>query len=227
MDTIEFTRWFLAFFFAGVAIFYWFRIAILTRSLHKSPVFKGAPGTLHYASHIAFRVFRALILGVCVGRLIWPPFDQFIVPFDILWHPAVLMVGNTFLLAAFFAILFLNLTMGRNWRSGTRDWDETELLTKGAFAFSRHPMMLCVLLGQLGFFLALPSLFSLICLIVGMWAVLAQVSVEERILENRHGASFGDYARHTSKWLPFGHPFVKGRGTDGQPRGSGSSPHQA
>ena len=42
-------------------------------------------------------------------------------------------------------------------------------------------MMLAVVAAQLGFFLALPSLFSLLCLAVGVWAFLAQVADAHRV----------------------------------------------
>jgi len=62
-------------------------------------------------------------------------------------------------------------------------------------------MMLCVLLGQVGLFLALPSLFTLVCLVVGVWAVTAQVGVEERLLRQRLGANYEAYVARTPRWL--------------------------
>ena len=64
-------------------------------------------------------------------------------------------------------------------------------------------MMLCVILGQLGLFLALPSLFTLVCLGVGTWAVLSQVGVEEKLLQQRFGEAYTAYKTSTPRWLFF------------------------
>ena len=203
MAATDFTRWFLALFFVGVAVFYTVRILVAKRRTHTSPVFVGYPGTLHSATHLAFRAFRALILAVCVVRLFRPGFDRYLVTFDALWHPAVLMSGVGLLLAGFTAVLVIHFYMGENWRSGTREDDRTRLITTGPFAISRNPMMLCVVVAQTGLFLALPSLFTLVCLAVGVWAVCAQVRVEERLLRQRFGAAYEAYAARTPRWLFF------------------------
>lgn len=201
MTAAEFTRWFLALFFLGVAGFYTARIIVVRRRLHMSPVFMGDLGTLHWATHTAFRVFRVLILGICVARLIWPGLDAYLGYFDSLAQPAVLLTGDAILLVSFIAVLWVHFAMAEAWRSGTRAGDRTQLMVTGPFARTRNPMMLGVLAAQVGFALALPSVFSLICLVVGVWAVHAQVRVEERALRDHHGAAYEAYARRTPRWL--------------------------
>ncbi len=203
MLVIDFTRWFLALFFLGVAAFYTLRILFLKRRMEMSPVFGGVPGSLHFRTHMTFRVFRVLILGVCVSRLAAPTLDRFLLTFDALWQPAVLLAGNCLLLTSFATIISIHLYMGDSWRSGTRAEDGTQLITGGPFAVSRNPMMLCVILGQLGLFLALPSLFTLVCLGVGTWAVLSQVGVEEKLLQQRFGEAYTAYKTSTPRWLFF------------------------
>ena len=199
----DFTRWFLALFFIGVAAFYSLRIVLLKRRISTSPVFTGHPGTLHFATHLAFRTFRVVILAVCVVRLLWPGLDRFLITFDALWHPLVLILGNGLLLASFASIVALNFYMREDWRSGTRLDDRTRIITSGPFAVSRNPMMVCVIIAQIGLFLALPSAFTLICLVVGVWAVNAQVRVEERLLRERFGTTYETYADRTPRWLGF------------------------
>ena len=201
MAAIEFTRWFLALFFAGVAAFYVLRIVRQKGRQGASPVYSGRPGTLHFATHSMFRVFRAAILVVCMVRLVWPPFDRYLVPIEALWHPAVLLAGCMLMALAFQAIVLVHFQMGEDWRSGTRADDQTHLITTRAFAVSRNPMMLCVMAAQLGFFLALPSVFTLVCLVVGVAAVVAQVRVEERLLRQRFGAAYEDYVGRTPRWV--------------------------
>ena len=113
----------------------------------------------------------------------------------------VLLLGDGLMLVAFSAVVLVHFQMGDDWRSGTRDGDHTQLITTGLFAYSRNPMMLGVLLAQLGFFLALPSAFTLVCLIVGVSAVVAQVRVEERLLSDRFGEFYEAYKARTPRWL--------------------------
>ncbi len=203
MSADDFTRWFLALFFLGVAAFYTVRILVAKRRIGVSPVFTGKPGTFHWATHTAFRVFRALILTVCLVRLAWPGFDRYLITYDILWHPVVLIAGSGLLLAGFLAVIAIHVYMGENWRSGARAEDRTRLITTGPFTLTRNPMMLCVITAQVGLFLALPSLFTLVCLVIGVWAVTAQVGVEERLLRKRFGVEYDDYIAHTPRWLVF------------------------
>jgi len=201
MTAVEFTRWFLALFFVGVASFYTVRIIQVSHRLHASPVFSGDLGTRHWAYHAAFRFFRVLILGVCLARLAWPSFDHFLVPFDGLWHPVVLLCGDAMLVGGFAAAIAVHLYMGDDWRSGTRDDAGTQLITTGPFAYSRNPMMLSVMTAQAGLFLAMPSVFTLICLGVGCWAVIAQTAIEEQALIQRFGADYEDYRAATPRWI--------------------------
>jgi protein-S-isoprenylcysteine O-methyltransferase Ste14 len=201
MSAVDFTRWFLALFFVGVAAFYTVRIIVAKRRMHASPVFSGEPGTLHWATHTVFRVFRVLILGVCLVRLAWPGLDRYLVTFDALWRPVVLVLGCSLLVGSFLAVILIHYYMGEEWRSGTRAEDRTRLITTGPFTVSRNPMMLCVIVAQVGLFLALPSLFTLVCLVLGVWAVNAQVGVEERLLRQRFGEDYDTYVSHTPRWL--------------------------
>ena len=201
VTVVDFTRWFLALFFLGVAAFYTLRVFAVARRIRISPVFAGHPGTLHWATHFTFRVFRVLILLVCVARLVWPGIDRYLLTFDALWHPLVLILGNVLLLSGFAVVVAIHGYMGEDWRSGTRAEERTRLITKGPFGVSRNPMMLCVVVAQLGLFLALPSLFTLVCLAAGTWAVTAQVGVEEGLLLERFGAQYEAYKNQTPRWL--------------------------
>lgn len=201
MTAVEFTRWFLAGYFSAVAIFYTVRVLGERARTGASPVFSGTPGTTHFVTHLAFRGFRVAILGVCCARLVWPAFDAYLGPIRVLWHPAVLLSGAALMLASLSAALYIHFYLGRDWRSGTRDGDAPRLITSGPFAISRNPMMVFVMTGQIGLFLALPTAFTLLCLVAGVWAVLTQVGVEERMLEARYGAAYEAYASQTPRWL--------------------------
>ena len=197
----EFTRWYLALFFLGVAAFYTVRILAIKLRRGASPVYKGEPYSAHFLTHLAFRIFRAAILLVCVARLFSPEIDVYLLPIAPLWHPAVLLSGCVLLLGSFGYVVYVHFYMGRDWHSGARTEDPTRLITTGPFSHSRNPMMVCVQGAQLGLFLALPSVFTLLCLAVGVAAVHIQVKVEEAVLEAQHGDAYRAYRERTPRWL--------------------------
>jgi protein-S-isoprenylcysteine O-methyltransferase Ste14 len=201
VDAEAFSRWFLAIFFVVVALFYTVTITIKKHSAGASPVSFGRRGTRHWLIHTTFRVFRVLILLVCLIRLPYPRLDAYLVPITSLWLPAILLFGNTVMLISFVGLIWLHGVMGSHWRSGIPPGEVHPLITTGPFAWSRNTMFLLVQAAQLGFFLSLPSLFTLICLIVGVAAIHAQERLEERHLEATHGTEYARYRERVPRWL--------------------------
>jgi protein-S-isoprenylcysteine O-methyltransferase Ste14 len=201
VEAEAFSRWFLAIFFVAVALFYTVSIRLKTRRTGVSPVTFGRFPARHWLIHTTFRVFRALILLVCLIRLPYPQIDRFLVPIERLWMPALLLTGNGVMLASFAGLIWLHRSMGSHWRSGIPAGDAEPLITTGAYAISRNPMFLLIQLAQIGFFLSLPSVFTLVCLGVGMAAIHAQAGLEERHLAAHHGEAYRRYREKTPRWL--------------------------
>ena len=105
------------------------------------------------------------------------------------------------MIAEFGSVVAIHMYMGCDLRSDARPDDSTSLLTTGPFVVSRNPMMLGVLVAQIGFFLALTSAFSLICLGVGVGAIIVQVGIEERYLRDRFGDTYSRYVDKTPRWI--------------------------
>jgi len=62
-------------------------------------------------------------------------------------------------------------------------------------------MYLGIVAAQVGFFLALPSIFSLICLVVGLIAIYRQTLVEEAHLTHRFSTQYKEYKLLVPRWL--------------------------
>lgn len=201
MDIIDFNRWFLALFFASVALFYAIRVTFLAKKTQETVTPIGPRGSLHFYVHIIFRVFRVAILALCWVRLFWPQTDNSIGIIDGLWTPAVMVIGDGLMLAAMAGIIAINFYLKDRWRSGIPEKAPRELITSGPYRYSRNPMMLFVMVAQFGFFLALPSVFSLVCLLVGIVAVFIQASLEHKALLDAFGDLYRNYCAKTPRWL--------------------------
>jgi protein-S-isoprenylcysteine O-methyltransferase Ste14 len=201
LTAATFSRWFLAAYFVLVAVFYTSRILAISIRTGRSPVSAGDRWSRHWVHHTIFRIFRSTILVVCVTRAIWPSLDQFLLPLSFLWQPALLIAGNVALVFSFAAILYVHFYMAQEWRSGIDGANDRPLIMTGPFALSRNPMFVLIQLGQLGLFLSLPSIFTLVCLVVGVLVIRSQVRLEEAYLQSRHGEQYMDYCSRVPRWF--------------------------
>jgi protein-S-isoprenylcysteine O-methyltransferase Ste14 len=146
-------------------------------------------------------VFRAAILLVCLAR-IFIDLDGLLGVFPWLYHWPVLLAGAVLLLTSFTAVNYLQAYMHEDWRSGiATSADRARLLTKGPYSRSRNPLFLAVMTGQLGFFLALPSVFSLVCLVAGVLVITRQAKEEEKALAQRFGQDYEAYRAKVPRWF--------------------------
>jgi len=192
-----FNAYFLAGFFSFVALFYLVR-------LHTQPMprqFMGKPGSSHWIGHAAFRFFRVLILFVCILRVFMPETDNYLLICHFLYQPVTLIIGAGLMVSGFVFTVIGHYTLGEFWSSGIPLNRMNTLVTKGVYAFSRNPMFIGVLTTQFGFFIALPSVFTFICLIVGFTAIFNQVRIEEQHLSEMINEEYSSYQRHVPRWI--------------------------
>jgi len=79
----------------------------------------------------------------------------------------------------------------------------TELLTRGAYKYIRHPIYCSLLLGGVGAFLKDPSLPGIIILLLLFSFVFATAKVEENKNIERFGEAYRAYVKQTKMFIPF------------------------
>ena len=200
MSDLSLLRLFLAAFFTFVAVFY--TALILYKKKRYQPVTTMGPTySCHWWNHLTFRVFRASIWLVCVWLVFSPTAFSYLLPFEGMMIPQIMWSGAMFLVLGFCIAVAANFTLGDQWRSGIVQNDNHSLIKSGLYNISRNPGYIGVGVAQLGFFLALPSLFSLTCLLVGLFALRKQTLLEEQYLLNRYHQHYASYRELVPRWL--------------------------
>lgn len=201
MTTVDlFVRHFLAIYFTLIGLHYSSRSYALSERMGFSYINYGKRGSKTWWYRYIFNLFRAAILIVCVARL-FLPVDLYLGVIGALNVAGVQIAGVILMLTSFCVIDYVHAYMHMDWRSGIDPAGDQELICTGPFSRTRNPMFLGILLGQLGFFLALPSWFSLVCLVVGGWVIYHQALEEERSLKQRFGKSYERYSERVPRWF--------------------------
>ncbi|WP_148862091.1 methyltransferase family protein [Marinobacter fonticola] len=191
---------FLGIYFLMIGLYYTSRSLGLYARMRFSHIHYGMKGSRTWWHRHVFNVFRASILGVCVTRIFFD-IDAWLGVFDPLYRSPILTAGAALLLIAFSLIEYVQAYMHEDWRSGIDSQNRGHLITTGPYNRSRNPLFIGILLGQLGFFLALPSVFSLVCLMVGAIVILRQAQSEELALSEIYGNEYLDYQARVPRWF--------------------------
>ena len=193
-------RYFLGIFFLMIGLQFTARSLGLYRRHGFSHINYGERATAAWWHRQLFNLFRTLILAGVLAR-IFVDIDHWFGVFPTLYHWPVLLAGTLLLLTSFTLLNYLQAYMDKDWRSGVDEKQTRTLLTEGPFGRSRNPIFMTVMLGQLGFFLALPSIFSLVCLVTGVLVLMRQVRVEEKALSELFGDLYNTYRERVPRWL--------------------------
>lgn len=193
-------RHFLGLYFLLIGLHYTSTALGLWRRTGISHIQYGSRGSATWWNRQVFNLFRATILGVCLARILWP-IDPWLGVIPALYQPPVLLTGMVLMLAGYAIIAHVHAYMQQDWRSGIDEDKSRPLLTEGPFGRSRNPLFLGIMLGQFGFFLALPSLFTGVCLIVGVSVLVRQARREEQALAAAFGDTYQRYRQQVPRWL--------------------------
>jgi len=194
------SRHFLALYFLFIAVHYASTAIGLSKRTAQSHIQYGEKGSATWWIRQVFNFFRGAILVVCITRVFFP-IDPWLGIFASLYSPWVLSIGMVTMLLSLGLVSYNHAYMRQDWRSGIDSDSNRALLTKGPFSRSRNPMFLAIMLGQIGLFLTLPSLFTLICLAMGVAMIRLQAVKEEQALSELYGEEYRQYKNQVPRWF--------------------------
>ena len=166
-----------------------------------SRVHPGQRFSSHWWNHMTFRLFRIVIWLTTITIAISPQYSVYYGPFLRSEPPALIFTGIILMVAGLALALISNYTLASQWRSGVDSDAPAALVQTGLYRISRNPGYIGVAFGQCGFFIAYPSVFTLICVLVGMTALYRQVLFEEAHLHQRFSNTFTHYMRNTPRFV--------------------------
>jgi len=137
---------------------------------------------------------------VCVGGLL----NWFATPWaDDLFSPPWLLIAALIIVSGVFGVAGVLGCL--RCKTTVHPWspDETRVLvTQGVFGLSRNPMYLALLLLLLAYYLYQPKWFSPFVFVVVTWYLTRfQILPEERILSEKFGDQYAQYASSVRRWL--------------------------
>ena len=202
MDFMDFGRAALACYFTFIAVFYTAKLLALRARTGVSHADYGGRGTPQYVGHRLFGIFRLSIWLLCVARVFAPGIDRWLLPFSGMTGVGSLSAGLSLLFVSFGLTVYVHSYMGEAWRSGVPPGGPEQFIESGPFGRLRHPLFAAIAIGQTGFFLALPSAFSLACLAIGLLVLFVQARFEEERMAAAFGPRWTDYAARVPAFIP-------------------------
>lgn len=108
--------------------------------------------------------------------------------------------GLTLLGALIFLTAFFNLGSSiRLLLPGEEE--QTQLITDGWYAYSRNPLYLGLHIAMIGWILILPSLLTVVALVIFLINQHFRILTEEKFLEKRFGEEYIEYKRRVRRYL--------------------------
>ena len=118
------------------------------------------------------------------------------------FHSSILSwLGVCFCLAGLSLLSWSLVSFGRSFRVGIDTDHPNELVTTGAFAFSRNPIYVAfgsILLGQ---FLIFPNWILLVFMGAAAWLFQRQILREEDYLKSHYGEAYADYCHQVRRYF--------------------------
>ncbi len=198
----------LAILFGYLALFFWGG-AVAAQSAGRSVwLFSRAKGR----DRLAALGFRAAFVLAFFGPLLWLTLGPLhkLDPFWTEGRAVILGLAGVFVTGLGAMVAFAaQMSMGSSWRVGVVSGETGDLVSGGLYRFSRNPTFVGQAALLAGVAMAVPSLPTLLALILFLWSARTQVISEEAALRTAIGPDYERYCKSVPRWIGVGREFAK------------------
>lgn len=117
-------------------------------------------------------------------------------------NPLTLALGLALTVLGYAGTLWCYAAMGDTWRIGVNRNEKTSLVTRGPYNVIRHPIYGFQIVMLVGAALLLPTIFSIVIIVVHFLCVQAKAGDEEAYLLGVHGETYRAYLDRTGRLFP-------------------------
>ncbi|MDR1783755.1 MAG: isoprenylcysteine carboxylmethyltransferase family protein [Dysgonamonadaceae bacterium] len=160
-------------------------------------------------------------IGTSGGNILERLLENVLTPFLLLWNALIIMavfhapflsdlvLDVTWLKYAGIALCYCGLAIflwalvsfGKSWRIGIDEKTSNELITTGAFRYSRNPIFLFMDMYFAGVMLAFPNVIIIILTVCSIVGIHFQILREEKFLFRKFGSKYNEYQRQTRRYI--------------------------
>lgn len=122
-----------------------------------------------------------------------------------LWDrtPALDVVADALAIAGLIVMLWARVTIGSNWSGSVVLKENHELITRGPYAYVRHPIYTGLLMMVLGTVLYFGQVAGLLWLAIGCVAFFVKVRSEEQLMTRTFPDQYPEYRKRVKAIVPF------------------------
>jgi protein-S-isoprenylcysteine O-methyltransferase Ste14 len=198
----DFIRFFIPFYFILFFIVSFLGVSIsVARKIGKNPNVLPDDDSAYALVGWYFKLILIALFIYTILFLLFPDTIKSTYEVSVLKSNAFQYIGIGLMTVSFIWVIVAQLHMKDSWRIGIDRDLKTKLITNGVFSFSRNPVFLGMIVSLIGFFLLLPTIISLIFLIVGNILIQIQIRLEEVHLLKQHGQIYQTYKKRVGRML--------------------------
>lgn len=193
----------LLFIFLLIYVFFIFflRSYLLWKKTGINPLTFDNKDDAHGYNGKVFTFISVLELVVVAVYAFLPDYYAYLLPFWYLESTVLCRIGWVLIIASLMIIWTAQSHMRLSWRIGIDETNPIELVTTGAFAYSRNPIFLGIMMANVGLFAIIPNAFMLLIVSLSTVSVNTQIRLEEAFLESRFGVDYLNYKKRVRRWI--------------------------
>lgn len=198
----DFIRFFIPFYFILFFVISFLGISIsVARKIGKNPNVLPDDDSAYALVGWYFKLILIALFIYTILFLLFPDTIKSTYEVSVLKSNAFQYIGIVLMTVSFIWVIVAQLHMKDSWRIGIDRDLKTKLITNGVFSFSRNPVFLGMIVSLIGFFLLLPTIISLVFLILGSILIQIQIRLEEAHLLQQHGQIYQTYKKRVGRML--------------------------